>query len=470
MKKIYYVMIVASFLITTSCFMPMGKTGDAELESAMAGSKVLVNTLFPSGSSYAGQGQIIVTYADLDNDPATGVDVGGTWYPNETQIALFAIEGYVQVDPPGFPDYIYFTPGADDTGIFAIQFIDVMAAGWVWNDPNTWTERYVNEVYFDVSTDYTPYNPNPYIATYAYRNFFQDTLVDSKQGAGTGSFVSANGFSELIFRTDFAENNVESLDVYVTAAQNTPTGTDVSVTEGDVTVTFENVTAPGDTEVTQSTTGTPPPPNVYMCDPPVYYNIETTATFEGTVEICVQYDDTVCSEDDLNLYHLVTLCDLSGCEDVWMPVTTSVDTTANIICGEVTSLSEFLLASAAPPVVPQPDLCTDQYQWGDPDYQWEGWIFRSWTRMHLTNLGEGAAYNVTATLSSWPVNVTVWDGTVEFGDIAAGGDAWSLDTFEITVDMSNPQDPEQGVTWTLEYDDASGEHYVVPDVPEFSCP
>jgi len=123
--------------------------------------------------------------------------------------------------------------------------------------------------------------------------------------------------------------------------------------------------------------------------------------------------------------------------------------------------------------VQQPELCPDEYRWGDPapGYSYINWpIFESWTEVHFVNSGAGDAYNVTATISYTPVNVTVVDGNVALGDIPAGGSAWSAgDTFTLQVDMNNPQDPNEGIEWRVEYDDAAGIHHVVENVPEF-CP
>lgn len=52
---------------------------------------------------------------------------------------------------------------------------------------------------------------------------------------------------------------------------------------------------------------------------------------------------------------------------------------------------------------------------------------------------ENDAWNITATISSWPENVRLGDGEVSFGFIPAGDSAWSQDTFSIQVDMSNQQ-------------------------------
>jgi len=132
------------------------------------------------------------------------------------------------------------------------------------------------------------------------------------------------------------------------------------------------------------------------------------------------------------------------------------------------------------PPCPKPDLCPDEYRWSihhTPPYEWDPFpmLFRSWTDVHFVNSGSGDAYNVTATITCAPVNVNIVDGDVTLGDIPAGSGAWSQDFFMLEVDMTNPQDPNKGIVWRLEYDDAAGNHHVIEDIPTFcgepiNCP
>jgi len=72
---------------------------------------------------------------------------------------------------------------------------------------------------------------------------------------------------------------------------NTAAGQDVTVYLGSgVTVTFDNVTAPGNTTMTAS--DTPPGDSFFINFISVYYNINTTATFDGDVRIEITYDDS----------------------------------------------------------------------------------------------------------------------------------------------------------------------------------
>jgi len=122
--------------------------------------------------------------------------------------------------------------------------------------------------------------------------------------------------------------------------------------------------------------------------------------------------------------------------------------------------------------VTQPELCPDEYSWSihhTPPYEWDPFpmLFRNWTDVHFVNSGSGDAYNVTATITCAPVNVNIVDGDVTLGDIPAGSGAWSQDFFMLEVDMTNPQDPNKGICWRVEYDDAAGVHHVIEDVAKY---
>lgn len=130
-------------------------------------------------------------------------------------------------------------------------------------------------------------------------------------------------------------NNTDSADIII-VPPNTPPGSNVVVTpEPGVSLEFTNVTEGGYTTSTSSTENPAP------SDPPfevagVYYDISTTATFTGTITVCIEYDDTgmtFLEELALRFWHL------EG--GVWVNVTSSLDTTNNNICGNVTSLSWF---------------------------------------------------------------------------------------------------------------------------------
>ena len=112
-----------------------------------------------------------------------------------------------------------------------------------------------------------------------------------------------------------------------------------------------------------------------------------------------------------------------------------------------------------------------EYRWSTvhtPKYKWDPYptIFKGWQQVRLVNNGTGDVFNVKATITWAPANVTVTDGQVSFGTILAGSSKWSSDDFALVTDMSNPQNPKLGIIWKIEYDDAAGVHHVVENVPQ----
>jgi probable HAF family extracellular repeat protein len=130
----------------------------------------------------------------------------------------------------------------------------------------------------------------------------------------------------------------------------TPTGSNVNVnpidaTTGDaapVSVTFSNVTSGGSTTVTSGTVGhgnsAPAAPNGFrLGSPPTYYDVATTAAFSGSITLCFDYSGaSYGNENKLKLLHYTG--------SSWVDVTTTLNTTTNIICGTATSLSPYLVA------------------------------------------------------------------------------------------------------------------------------
>jgi hypothetical protein len=124
---------------------------------------------------------------------------------------------------------------------------------------------------------------------------------------------------------------------------NTPAGTSVPVTVTDSTtgtvplsLNFANVSTAGNTSLTTSSGGPAIPTAFSIGDPPVFYNIESTATFNGSIGVCIDFSNvTFPPGADLRLLHYEN--------GNWVDVTTS-GPSGNIICGSVTSLSPFTVA------------------------------------------------------------------------------------------------------------------------------
>jgi hypothetical protein len=146
----------------------------------------------------------------------------------------------------------------------------------------------------------------------------------------------------------------ETASTTFVVVNNTPAGNNTSVVAQDpqtgnytpVTMTFSEVTNAGDTTAEASETGPAPPEGFQLgTDPPTYFDIDTTADYTPPVEICIDYSGmNVKNEKKLQLMHW------NGTN--WEDVTTSLDTVNDIICGEVTTLSVFVIVvDTTPPSV-----------------------------------------------------------------------------------------------------------------------
>ena len=138
--------------------------------------------------------------------------------------------------------------------------------------------------------------------------------------------------------TEFTGNQLQSLGFPVEFFNgNTPLGQNVMVGPiNKVTLNFSTVTVGGQTTIASSSSGPTPPSGFKLGNPPVYYNISTTAQFNPPVQVCISYSDTQFkNEKNLKLFHFEN--------GAWVDVITSLDTINNIICGSVNFFSEFTL-------------------------------------------------------------------------------------------------------------------------------
>jgi CSLREA domain-containing protein len=131
-------------------------------------------------------------------------------------------------------------------------------------------------------------------------------------------------------------------------ASNTPARTNFVVHPVDpvtlsapVSLTFSAVTQPGATSVMTSSSGAAPPSGFSLGSPPIYYNLSTSATFTGSILVCIDYTGITFKKPP-ELFHFVG--------GAWVRVTTSSDATSRLVCGSVTSLSPFALFQQFPAV------------------------------------------------------------------------------------------------------------------------
>jgi uncharacterized repeat protein (TIGR03803 family) len=124
---------------------------------------------------------------------------------------------------------------------------------------------------------------------------------------------------------------------------NTPVGTGVSVAPVDrdtgtapASVTFGEITLGGNTSISISATESEVPAGFSLGDPPRFYDITTTATFAGSIIVCINYSGvSYQDESQVRLLHHE--------DGQWLDRTTSLDVHADVVCGSVTSLSPFVV-------------------------------------------------------------------------------------------------------------------------------
>ncbi|HEY3243812.1 MAG TPA: hypothetical protein VGM03_10715 [Phycisphaerae bacterium] len=155
----------------------------------------------------------------------------------------------------------------------------------------------------------------------------------------SASAISADGMT-IVGTAGFPDGFEQA---FVARLGNTAPGSNVvaelsggTQTPGGVILSFSQVNGGGETSVNTSSTGPTPPTGFTLGTPPTYYDITTSAIFAGTIEVCINYANTSFGDATaLRLFHFEN--------DAWLDVTTSLDTASNIICGQVTSLSPFVI-------------------------------------------------------------------------------------------------------------------------------
>jgi len=124
-------------------------------------------------------------------------------------------------------------------------------------------------------------------------------------------------------------------------------------------ISFQSVETPGTTTVVASaepTEGASAPLNFKLGDPPVYFDVATTAGYSGDVELCFYWQQgQFLDEATASLLHYE--------DGAWQDVTISRDVVANKVCGRVATLSPFAIVERSfafdgffPPVDNRPVL------------------------------------------------------------------------------------------------------------------
>ena len=149
---------------------------------------------------------------------------------------------------------------------------------------------------------------------------------------------------------DFGCNRSVVSNTIAFLVPNTPVGNNVHIQPWDengsglhnVGITFAGVTQEGRTNLEVTPTG-PSLPGTFTVGDGRYYNVSTLASFNGTIQVCIEYDPFALSvpQESLQLLHY----DTGLIPPAWVNVTTSHDMVAGVICGTTTSLSPFVIGA-----------------------------------------------------------------------------------------------------------------------------
>jgi hypothetical protein len=178
------------------------------------------------------------------------------------------------------------------------------------------------------------------------------------------------------------------------------TDEDGNPVQTDVVLTFDSVQDAGEVILVVKSAGSVVPPSGFtVAGTNAAFDLNTTSTFAGDVEVCVAYDDAVPNEAALRLLHFH--------DGVWSDITVpeSPDTVNNRICGRTDSFSDFMVAlDVAPPAAsPTQSPAANSAGWNNTDvivsWHWtdSGTIDVSNCTMSGTSSGEGRPLTVAAT-------------------------------------------------------------------------
>ena len=270
--------------------------------------------------------------SDCIADPSGAYIVGYTRDALPLQNHLGGADAYIlKVDSTGSIEWIdQFGSSLDDLGVEISEF-----SGHLYMCGTT-AKNLPDQTSFGLADGFVrKYSSNGQnLWTHQFGSVGFDLATGISVGAG-GVYVS--GYTDDAMPT---QTHIGSFDAYLVklAALNTEAGSDVEFVDSNtnVVVQFEGIESPGMTSVEVVDDGPLVPAGFFAIG--TYYDIHTTSTFAGTINISIPYDEmSVISESDVRLMHWDSV------SESWEDVTTWVDTEANFVHGEVDSLSIFIV-------------------------------------------------------------------------------------------------------------------------------
>ena len=313
-----------------------------------------------SGLDFNGDGQ-----DDLYLDARFGDGAGnGSTNAGEAYVIFGPRSGTIDLAATN-PDFTIFGADADDrlrasldAGDFNGDGVDDLVASSFWADgAGSGTACGTSQVgdRCEAGETYIVFGPRTGTLDLATASADR-TVLGAQPGDNLGRWLSAgdfdgDGVDDLLMGAIGADpgGRMEAGEAYVLYGGdllNTPVGSIVCVelngglgVVGGVRVCFSSVSSAGDTTLTISTTGPPPPTGFRIVglpgSPVVYYDINTTAGFTAPVQVCIHYDQAQGrNEAQFKLQHRQT--GFKDVTDQGYP-----DTVNDIICGTTSSLSLF---------------------------------------------------------------------------------------------------------------------------------
>jgi len=187
-----------------------------------------------------------------------------------------------------------------------------------------------------------------------YNNFFIDNVLNAVDDGIQNSWnqTDIGNYWDDYNGTDINDDGIGDIPYNITGSANsfdyyprmyfvlnTSVGTNVEVSDPitEISLTFDEVSEDGNTLITISEAE--PEPDSGFAVAGNYFDINSTSTYTGTITLSIPYDEDmiVGEESDLKLMHF------NSSSGMWEDITTYVDIVDNVIYGETTNFSIFLI-------------------------------------------------------------------------------------------------------------------------------
>jgi hypothetical protein len=136
------------------------------------------------------------------------------------------------------------------------------------------------------------------------------------------------------------------MGAYELVSETKPTTTGGETTffiDGELSITFDTIISGGQTTVTVLPGDPASHPQGFQILGR-YYDISTTTTFTGMLEVCLHYDPEGLTEEQQLALQILHYEEIDG-EDQWVDITSSRDIGEHKICGQTGNLSPFVLVT-----------------------------------------------------------------------------------------------------------------------------